>query len=65
MDTTTTTDHQPDPRDARRPCRVCGRTVRYVRGSRGKRGYFQHVFTDGLRWYAEATGRMWGMGGDR
>lgn len=47
------TDHKPDPRDNGKPCRVCGRTIRYVRPRKG-RGYFQHVFTDGLRWAAEA-----------
>jgi hypothetical protein len=51
-----TPDHEPDPRDARRPCRLCGRTVRYVKPKRG-RGYFQHASTDGLRWKAEARRR--------
>ena len=54
--------HRPDPRDNGKPCRVCGRTIRYVRARRAARGYFQHVFTDGLRWSAEARAKSRAVG---
>jgi len=51
-------DHRPDPRDARRPCRVCGRTIVYYRASRRRAGYFAHASDGaGLRWYAEIRRR--------